>query len=328
MSEFVIEPVQDAGEWDAIVAQSLQGSVFNSSSFIKCLGFSHTLYKIIKDSKIWGAFPIILEKEGVPLTLPWYFATYQGLMFTPEVTGGIAHSRYSRESQVVKAMLGWMQERYKRISFSLHPALADIREFSWFHYHEPKSNLFAIDIRYTGLIDLPADFDSYLRCVRELRRRQYNKAVKAGFTNRVGTPTDLPLLKKLYVATFDRQGVEIPAVQMEYFEKITSAAVKEGWGNLTFALTKDGQAVSATLFLNDASANYYLIGATDPDFNCTGAHTYLILENMREFISKNQNRVDMIGLNSPSRGDFKIGFNATPHVYYNVTWESPDLIVS
>ena len=74
---------------------------------------------------------------------------------------------------------------------------------------------------------------------------------------------------------------------------------------------RDGDTVvAATLFLHDDRSSYYLFGATDPAFRRTGAGTFVLLKMIERSLAAGTKEVDVVGVNSPNRGDFKTSFNA------------------
>ena len=73
--------------------------------------------------------------------------------------------------------------------------------------------------------------------------------------------------------------------------------------------------MSANLFLHDRDCSYYFLGANDPHFRGTGAGTSLLIEQIHRSILAGKKNVDMVGVNSPNRGDYKTSFNAELVMY-------------
>ena len=88
------------------------------------------------------------------------------------------------------------------------------------------------------------------------------------------------------------------------------------------ARTPEGQAASATLFLRDDRASYYLFGANDPAHRHLNAGTLLVVENVRRAFELGLTHVDFCGVNSPQRGDFKTSLGGVVTPYYQATWEA------
>src|SRR5262249_12920131 len=85
-----------------------------------------------------------------------------------------------------------------------------------------------------------------------------------------------------------------------------------------------GEVAGANLFLFDRSCGYYMFGANDPEYRKTGAGTLLLAHSIRHCMERGLESVDVVGINSPNRGDFKTSFNAAPSAYHVVTREAPE----
>jgi lipid II:glycine glycyltransferase (peptidoglycan interpeptide bridge formation enzyme) len=104
---------------------------------------------------------------------------------------------------------------------------------------------------------------------------------------------------------------------------IARAAMSEGYGKCMTAKLPTGETASAVLVLYDRKTCYYLFAGNHPDFRKSGASSYLILKAIEKFKEEGKVYFDFIGINSPSRGDFKISFNANPTPYYITNWRRP-----
>jgi lipid II:glycine glycyltransferase (peptidoglycan interpeptide bridge formation enzyme) len=82
----------------------------------------------------------------------------------------------------------------------------------------------------------------------------------------------------------------------------------------------DGAVAAAALFVYDRTAAYYLAAGTDPELRETGAGTSIVLAFIERAIARGLHGVDVCGINSPQRGDFKTSFNALPVPYFLTRW--------
>lgn len=123
---------------------------------------------------------------------------------------------------------------------------------------------------------------------------------------------------RLYKRTFDRQNIEVNEGNLQRVKRIVDGCISDKFGRLVFCRSEDGTLCSATVSLHDDHTSYYMFGATDPDFRSSGANTALLLENIEHSYRSGRTRFDMVGINSPQRGNYKLSFNATPVPYYSV----------
>jgi GNAT superfamily N-acetyltransferase len=314
---------EDRERWGVFVESSPQGNIFCSTPFLDALGEDYDLL-LVEENSIPRLGAIVLKRRGKPLNAPYPFTLYQGILFDGSGLRMPRHSRIKRELLATEFLLAEMEKQYDRISFCLHYAMEDLRSFQWFHYHEQKSGLFTLDLRYTGLLDIEAvkDFESYLATTRECRRDEFRRAQSEGAT--VEVSNDWDMLDELHRLTFARQGIERSEDEKRLLRAISKAAISRGFGQLLVCRNKEGAVASATLFLFDSRCAYYLFAANDPDYRKTGCGTYLMLEAIRRCIERGLAKVDFVGINSPNRGDFKTSFNAVPTPYFIATWQKPN----
>lgn len=309
-------------DWDRLVAGSPQGSVFCRTGFLDSLGVEYDLW-VVRENGHPQVGAIILRRGQDPVRAPYPFTMYQGLLFDQAFINQSVHSRIKGALDCVTFLLTEFDRRYNRISFCLHPYFEDLRGFSWFHYHEPHLGRFDIDVYYTGLIDLTKwqEFEEYLAKIRRSRRRDYHASLKVGLT--VEVSRDIDALDRVHQLTFERQGVKREAESNRLLRAIAEAALTYEFGELLICRDVNREVVSAELFLYDERCGYLLIGGNDPAFRDTGSSTLMVLDSIRRCHARGLKQVDVCGINSPDRGDFKTSFNAVPVPYFVATWDRP-----
>jgi hypothetical protein len=303
-------------EWNAFVDESPQGSIFCNTRFLQSLGEDYELYFVADDGNKIAAFPLLL-KEREPLPAPYPYTCYQGIMFASQIEQLPQHRKIPYRLKVLEYLLGELTNRYKSISFCLHPDFDDIRAFQWHNYHEPAKGQFSIRVAYTGILDLQAaSTEQYMQMVRTVRRQEYNRAQKDGVT--VEVSDNVALLDQLHDLTFKRQSIQRSDKDARLVQAIASQSLAKGFGKLKIAKVASGEIASAILCLYDSSCAYYLFAANHPDFRKSFASTFLLFELIREFRAQGLHYFDFVGINSPGRGDYKVSFNATMKSYFNV----------
>ncbi len=310
----------DRSAWNRYVTASPQGSVFCRAELLDALDVSWEIRSVGGAVDSPDAVAVVLRDERTVVRAPVPFCLYQGILL-PHRADEAPHRRVRRELEAVSGLLEGLADE-TRLSWCLHPSFADVRALSWFHYHEPELGQFRIDVRYTGVVALdPArGLEGVLAGSRTVRRQEYRKAA-ARF--RVEASRDIDLLDELHRRTFDRQGVVRSDREQRLLRSIAAAALDHGFGEILVAFDTDGRAAGAVLFLFDHHSAYYLVAANDPDYRSAGVSTLLFLSGAERTLERGLTALDVIGLNSPSRGDFKTSFGAIPVPYYVATWERP-----
>lgn len=322
MAEFSLITCEDQSQWDRFVGASPQGSIFNTSAFLRTLKEEFQLLFVCENGVPLLGCPILL-REGQPLPAPYLFTLFQGPMFSAEVEQQPRHRRIPARLKIVEFFLEQLAQRWPFLSFCFHPAFEDLRAVQWFHYHEPEKGQFAIRLAYTGRLNLkefPA-LEDYLQSVRTVRRQEYRKAESLGFT--LEETRDVAVLDRLNELTFARQGLDRTEEEVSLLQRIFDDAMAHGYGYCLVARDAQGAPASAVLFLHDAKTAYYLFGASDPEFRKTGAGSWLLIKAIERARELGCETVDFVGINSPNRGDFKTSFNAAPVPYLTATWTRP-----
>ena len=299
---------------------SPQGTVFCRTGFLNALGVEYELWWVLEAGLPKVGAVLLIDENGEPRRAPFAFSLYHGVLFHGNLSTLPLHTLVQRRLELLEFLLGELRDRYGRISFCLHPAFPDVRAFTWFHYGEPERGRFRVEVSYTGRVDLTSvnDFDSYLTTIRKGRRYEYRRALKEGITVEEG---DTGTLLELYRKTFARQGIDLENVVEQRVTSIADSAIGGGFGELLTARDAEGRAASAVLFLYDDRCGYYLIGANDPALRTSGSGTFVVLEGIRRCQARGLEGVDVCGMNSPNRGDFKASLNAAPVPYFVATWE-------
>jgi hypothetical protein len=307
--------------WDAFVRLSPQRNIFCMSSFIEACSEEHEFLFVESDGEpLLGAI-LFPEKDRRLRSAPRPFTMYQGVLFSGAMEALKPHTRVGKQLQLTEFLLAELEKSYANIEFCLHPSFPDIRSFSWFHYHERGKGIFQVTVGYTGLINLSGftDADDFLTRVRTTRRQEARSAVAKGWS--MEESKDVALLDELHQRTFDRQKTERPEEASHLVRSIAKCAVEEGFGEILLSRNAKGEVASAVLYLFDDRCGYYLFGANDPTFRKDACGSMLLTEAVMRCKKQGCTSFDVVGINSPARGDYKTSFNAVPVPYYTVRWE-------
>ncbi len=297
-------------EWDEFNLSSPQGSVYTTSSFLNSLHVEiEKVFFISENKKIASA--VIIDTKGKPT-----FSMYQGITLAP--LAGRTHSVFNQQLKILSSFLEYLSQKYSVIAFCLIHRFSDLRAFQWVNYHNPEKGQFDITLNYTGIIPLNEEenFDSYLESIRPVRRQEWRKCLKNNFKIYESDQTGAFL--RLYQLTFERQDITLSPETLQIVKRITEEAIRSKTGTLTYCEDANGVIHSATVILQYKDTFYYEFGASDPEYRSSGASVFLILHGIKKAFENNASYFDMVGINSPNRGDFKLSFNANPVPYFNV----------
>ncbi len=306
-------------QWNDFVSTSPQGNPFCNTGFLDAFQKGYELISVYKGESILLGAVVVKDEDSQPVLHPFM---YQGLLFNSTVEGLATHKQVKKSLELVGFLLAEIEKRYQRIYFSLHPSFIDLRSFQWHNYHSPEKGQFKIALNYTGILSLQSveNIDQILMGARTVRRQEYRKCLKEGFT--IEESDDIKVLDFLHSQTFERQGIDRSSGEKFMATTLAEKAISLGFGRLLICRDYSGSAASASLFLFDDKTAYYLIGANDPKFRKYGTGSYVMFEQIRRCLEQGLSQVDFVGINSPMRGDFKTSFGAVPVTYYTVMLES------
>lgn len=303
--------------WDDFVANSPQQNIFSTNRFLAGHGSRYDRW-LVTDQGVVVLGALVIDPGNSNFSAPAPYTQYQGIYF--DKSDAPIHSAVPYRMRALEFLLREMTKEYASLSFSLHPSIVDLRVFQWFNYSEPENGLFDVNIQFTGLISLDGfnGFTEYLNSIRKVRIQEYKKALREGFSIELSSNTCDFL--NLYRKTFERQGLFLASKELDRVKSIIQVSLNDKFGQMFMCRSVSGEPVSATLFLSDNRTAYYLFGASDPSVRKAGASTYALLESIRYYFNLGCKEIDMVGVNSPNRGDYKVSLNALPTSYFNVSW--------
>ena len=304
----------DNNTWNEFVLTSPQNNLFCQTDFLDVCQQDYDLLLVTKGELILSGVVIIKGGDGAPVKNQYM---YQGVLFSKYIESLSSHKKIKKQLDIVQFLLIELESIYGSISLSLHHSLDDLRGFQWHNYHDQTGLQPTLIMNYTGLLDLKKieNFEQVLMNARTVRRQEYKKCIKNGFT--VEASNDISILDYLHEKTFERQGMKRSKSEVFLATELARESLKKGIGRLLICKNSEGVPTSASLFLFDDNTGYYLIGANDPDYRKFGTGGFVVLEQIRYCIEQGLSYVDFMGINSPLRGDFKTSFNASPRAYFS-----------
>ncbi|WP_338849058.1 GNAT family N-acetyltransferase [Massilia sp. W12] len=308
----------DPGYWDSLVAASPQGTLFSSHAWLKALGCRYRCWLALDGARALGMIAACESENGEDLRqMP--FTPYQGLLFAapPErAAPPLSRQQVQQQFCIAEFMIERLCQTYRNIDMSLSWLAPDIRPLLWHNFHKPQLGQFRLQPRYTALLHLQDS--AYMQAQARACRRQENRKA-AAFS--VDFHASLGDFMDLYTQTFARQGIALAPAVRETVARLCHAAQAGGFGCLSAcrspAQTGLQAIASSTLFVHDEKRAYYLFAANNPALRHSGGATRLIFANFEHARLRGLPEVDVVGVNSPKRGDFKLSFNPALTLYFD-----------
>lgn len=293
--------------WDDFVRTSPQVNAYAMSTFLRCMSCELRLLRFdFGKGRQIGV--IVANPDRENSCSPYPFTCYQGFFYSNEP------ENYIRRVGQLSEVLQYIDEKFRRVCFSLHPSIVDIRAVQWHNYNKEQRK-FRVDVRYTGVLDLAAVREHGLRSLMSSNRVQEIKKAEKNSTI-IEQSDDVDKFLQLYQKTFERQGIDVGESELTFIESVVTAHLRAGKAHMYLAF-QDSIPAAGCVFINDSKTAYYAFGAQDPDYRSSGGATAVVSTAINDHAAAGYEAVDMVGINSPSRGSFKLGFGAQPQLYFN-----------
>jgi hypothetical protein len=301
-------------EWDSFVLSSPQCSPFVLSTFLDSTDLNYARLAFYDQSSIVAlvVFPVDTTHGRIVAS-----TRYQGLLLPPRDYR--VYNSYNLDLAIVSEVLEYLAVHYPSHTLSLSPGFLDIRPFQWHKYHGISSDRYSITQGYTGIIDFSgySSFTEYFSSIRTNRKRDFNKALKHNLTFSVSD--NLDQFFRLFSLTYARQSIELSTSRLGFLRNLLSSLLSNHFSiDLHFAFHQD-QPISAIVTLSDSTTTYYWFGASDPAFRHTGCGTFTLINSIHSSFNSPLLYYDFLGMNSPSRGDFKSSLGAIPTLYFTAS---------
>ncbi len=307
--------INDDLEWDSKLQQSSQYSIYLTSNFLRWSDLLKYRYFLCEDSvPILGC---VLPPKIVDGLNSLSYCMYQGIFFIENPKGnysddlGRTHKLSQLTSQLVIAK--------PNAVLALHHSIEDIRGIEWYLFEKGISSSLQYKIRYTGIVHLQDfyNFEEYKKSIRKVRLQELAAISKKNDVI-LSTQPDVKMFLEMYKDMFVRRGVNITQSELQRVATIIQNGLSTSVGNLLILQENNGTPISGIFTLSDKATDFYQFGASNPERLKLSGSSYLILHAIELAFRNGRKYFDMVGMNSPSRGEYKASFNARVKPYFEL----------
>lgn len=298
--------IDDPVRWDALAAESPQGSVFSGSAWVraaaKAQGGVPVMLGVSEDGKLAGGVAFVDIRKGpfrkatTPVLTP-----YCGFLYAP-FPGTKPTEEEGRNAALAEALIEHLLPRYGQIFLSHDPRVGDMREFLW--------RGFSCPVRYTYILDIREPDRVWERMERRVRTVIRN--AESALTLDGAIPVEE--FGRLYERTYGDRG-NPPPVPRAMVERITACALESGAAEMRTVRDAGGEPVAAMVFVFDHRSVYALVSGTVPSRNPSGASSLLFWDAVRRHGGIRE-QFDLVGANLRSIAFFKKGFGGALTPYF------------
>lgn len=321
LSPYKMERVEITEEWDKLLALSPEGTVFGHSAFLRGIGREVHTHLLLKAQQTIALvyFPYSNNKKSIVLDP---LLIYDGPVF---VAPDPNQNRTQVESDRFAAsvyLIDKLTNMYDGMEVRLSPAMQDIRPMLWHNYGTSKPQ-FDVNVRYTSILDITSlkSNEEYQKTdlyfgMSKSRRQELRYARQAGYTTY--TLDDTAVFMDQYRQTFERQGLKVDESEMARMSHLIETLLEKGCAKIYVCGKNKDEPESIAIFGYVGGSACYLFGAGNPSRQTGHSGTAVLWDAMQDLAAHGIRSVDLEGVNSPSRGYFKMSFGGELKSYYRL----------
>ncbi|MAD56991.1 MAG: hypothetical protein CMK44_00280 [Porticoccus sp.] len=170
---------------------------------------------------------------------------------------------------------------------------------------------------YTSIIDIQSkEPKDVFNEIDDVKRRDINKVLKDK-NYKVTNQINLPLIKRFYEDTMKKNKGNFNNYAFnKIFDFMETQINKDKIIQTTVYYFE--KPIYSVLFLNDDNASCYLYGSGDVEIKNRYAGSLALWKAIEQSLDKKLSFIDLEGINSPHRGEYKLNFGGNITNYYNI----------
>lgn len=316
-NNFEFQECSDDDIWDAYLIDSTQQNLFLTSKYLRLNGLEKSRYIVLDKNQF--ALGCVLDtslfhdktrKRDI-------FSCYENI-FYKQFKNMENYRTDLKKTEYLEFIANILISNRWEVKLSLHHSLLDIRGLVW-PFYDALDMKIEVQSKYTGIIELGffSSFEEYLQSIRKVRTQEYYK-IKSNSELIEAGEVEVEFFLEMYKKTFEKNTILVRESEIERIREIIKSGLSTCSGKLYLLKDETGQYISGIYYERYLSSFYYLFGANDPESLNLHGSTFLILHMVNEAFQNGMQFVDMVGMNSPNRGNFKATFNARPKLYFEL----------
>ena len=296
--------------WEKFVEKNGNGTLFhyffwNEFVFSGSSGIHLSIAGCFRGEKLVAGTVQAVKKRGFLkfLAAP-YASPYYGIL-VEDRESKFHFKKESYRSELIKALLIFLEKEYHYIDFSLPPSFLDIRAFS--------REKFAVQVRYTyrtELKDIDRVYDRFLPALK----RQIKKGEKLPHEVRTSVDSDhLRVVFDLILKSYKRQGQAFRFSFSQIKKLLETEKIRQRIR--LFSVWLGNKPVSAMIIVVDKGCAYYWLAGGDHDHFNTGLNQVLMWKVLQELAQSGMECFDFVGANTETISRYKssFGFDLVPY---------------
>ncbi len=308
-------------KWDNLVFNSFDSSVFASSFYLKSSNENFDRYFIYKGNQLKaGIYFPINNKEIIKSDL----IIYSGILFYNDLNQKLVN-KLNEKFIITEKIIEFLTLEYKKIDITIFN-IFDLRPFLWKNYQIKESKKFRINIEYTSILNIEELFlkkDDYnnnlfmnMDNIRQKDIRKANANKNHYIFNKHGKIK--PFIKS-FKDMMLKNKVKLTTDFIKNMENLLKNLIQSSKANIFELIDKkEKKILYYCVFVYFKNEAYYLFGAGDRNIMTRFSTTYCLWESFKFMSSLGISKINLEGVNSPNRGQYKMSLGGDLKQYYNL----------
>lgn len=294
---------EEYGLWDSFVEESVQGSIFNKSYWLKAVCNEFKILVCEENNKIIGG--IVLPSLYGKFYKNPQLTPRLGVLLPPADKKRKYSTIISREMEIMSSLMEKFP-KFKQFNYDFSYNFTNFYPFIWENYD--------VSVRYTYVIEDLENIDKVYEDFQPDVRNDIKRAIK----NNIRIESDFTIddFYEINKKTFTRQGMEMP-YSIETLRAIDQVLEEHNSRKMFFALNEDNVIIAATYIIYDKECAYYLMGGADPEHRKLGIQQLLNWEGIK-FASTVSKSFDFEGSMVPNIESHFRKYGGTQKIIHNV----------
>ena len=315
--KYNIKRIDNKNEIDNIYSKfirfSPQRNIFCTNEILKFFFEDLDLFIVSKSDEIKSFIYLLKDLNGTITSDPFI---YSGIINHPKLF--MKNARYNNEVfKINELIIKEIFSKYKNLNINLPIKFIDVRPFLWFNYGKKNVKRFQVIPRFTSIINIESkNIETIFNEIDDVKRRDINKALKDE-NYKVSSEINLNLMKIFYQDTMKKNDGTFDEIALnKIFEFINLEAKLNRVIQITIYFNEDP--LYSVILLHDDITSCYLYGAGNVNIKNRYAGSLALWHAIKHSSNKKLKYIDLEGINSPFRGEYKLSFGGNIESYYRI----------
>lgn len=292
---------------------SPQKNIFCSQEILQYFFEDLDIFTICKNDKIKSVVYLYKDKNNFIVSEPFI---YSGIINHPKLS--MKNVRYNNEVfRINELIVNEIFSLYNNLNLNLPLNFLDTRPFLWFNYGKINKNKYIVTPCYTSIINIELKSKNEIfNEIDDVKKRDIKNVIK-NEDYKVCDKINLNTIKRFYEDTMKKNKGTFDYYAYEKIFGFIEDQVKYGKIIQNTTYYRD-RPVYSVLFLNDDESSCYLYGSGDVEIKNRYAGSFALWKSIERSIELELKYIDLEGINSPFRGEYKLNFGGNIESYYNI----------